>query len=72
MWSQYLYALLSQAVAEEGQEPVSPVISTLVKSTSPVLTCYGTKCFEPSLWVATACAILSSIGFVVIARMWKT
>jgi len=65
--SQYLFALLSVAVADEADS--RPPFSILRTEAPPV--CYGTQCFQPSLWVAMACAAVSAIGFVFVARRWK-
>lgn len=66
--AQYLYALISVAVAEESVRPNGTGPATTTEAPS---ICYGPRCFRPSLWVATACALVSAAGFVFVARRWK-
>ena len=62
---QYLYALISVAVAQESFDPDHSDLTE-----APTI-CYGSKCFKPSLWVATACAVVASAGFIFISKRWK-
>jgi hypothetical protein len=67
---QYLFALVSTAVAEQADViPGASGPSILKADEAPVY--YGPKCFRPTLWVSAVCCVVAALGLFLLGRRWK-
>jgi hypothetical protein len=75
---QYLYAFISTAVASipnhspiPGAPSSDPYAQLLSHKDDQIPTCYGTRCFSATLWIAAGCCVVSGLGMFVVGRRWK-
>lgn len=64
-------ALFQDATAAAAGGVTNATFGALKKGEAEPPVCYGTRCFDTTMWVSAVCCLVAAAGFLILGRRWK-